>query len=114
MVNKHQKVSLSDFADRLCADSLAQPLGKVERKFVHSMLKGISVSRSVNLTEIARGLDESISLHATHKRLSRNLYDVELVNNISDRLLKIGSEKVSGQTRLIVHLSELHKKFSLK
>ncbi len=114
MVNKHQKVSLSDFADRLCADSLAQPLGKVERKFVHSMLKGISVSRSVNLTEIARGLDESISLHATHKRLSRNLYDVELVNNISDRLLKIGSEKVSGQTRLIVHLSELHKKFARK
>ena len=114
MVNKHQKVSLSDFADRLCADSLAQPLGKVERKFVHSMLKGISVSRSVNLTEIARGLDESISLHATHKRLSRNLYDVELVNNISDRLLKIGSENVSGQTRLIVHVSELHKKFARK
>ena len=114
MTYGEQNLSLNEFAERLCADSLAQPLGKVERKFVHSMLKGISVSRSVNLTEIARGLGENISLHATHKRLSRNLYDADLVRNLTERLLKIGSERVGAQTRLIVHVSELQKKFARK
>ena len=107
-------MSLDRFTDRLCADSLAKPLGKVDRKFVQSMLKGISVSRSLNLTEIARGLEENISLHATHKRLSRNLYDEALVENISERLLRLGSERVGPNTRLIVHVSELHKKFARK
>ena len=112
--SRYQKGSLDTFTDRLCADSLAEPLGKVDRKFVHSMLKGISVSRSLNLTEIARGLEENISLHATHKRLSRNLYDEALVENISARLLRLGSERVGPNTRLIVHVSELHKKFARK
>jgi len=110
----YQKVSLDRFTDRLCADSLAKPLGKVDRKFVQSMLKGISGSRSLNLTEIARALEENISLHATHKRLSRNLYDEELVENISERLLRLGSQLVGPNTRLIVHVSELHKKFARK
>ena len=114
MTHIPQSLSLSEFSEELCADSLGQPLGKVERKFVHSMLQGISVSRSVNLTEIAKGLGENISLHATHERLSRNLYDVDLVKNLSDRLLKIGSKRVGPETRLIVHLSELQKKFARK
>ena len=114
MESRYQKMSLDRFTDRLCADSLAKPLGKVDRKFVQSMLKGISVSRSLNLTEIARGLEENISLHATHKRLSRNLYDEALVENISERLLRLGSERVGPNTRLIVHVSELQKKFARK
>ncbi|MEC8438371.1 MAG: hypothetical protein VXZ19_07570 [Pseudomonadota bacterium] len=114
MESRYQKVSLDRFTDRLCADSLAKPLGKVDRKFVQSMLKGISGSRSLNLTEIARALKENISLHATHKRLSRNLYDEALVENISERLLRLGSERVGPNTRLIVHVSELHKKFARK
>ena len=112
--SRYQNGSLDRFTDRLCADALAEPLGKVDRKFVQSMLKGISVSRSLNLTEIARGLEENISLHATHKRLSRNLYDEALVENISTRLLRLGSERVGPNTRLIVHVSELHKKFARK
>ena len=107
-----QSLSLIEFAQQLCADSLGAPLGKVEVKFVQSMLKGISVSRSVNLTEIAKGLGESISLHATHKRLSRNLYDLELTRNLANRLLKHGSKCVGSQTRLIVRTSELQKKFA--
>ena len=112
MTRNKQSLSLIEFAQQLCADSLGAPLGKVEVKFVQSMLKGISVSRSVNLTEIAKGLGESISLHATHKRLSRNLYDLELTRNLANRLLKYGSKCVGSQTRLIVRTSELQKKFA--
>ena len=114
MDNRDQGQSLNDFAIALCADSLWEPLGKVERKFVQSMLLGINRSRSVNLTEIAKGLEENIKLHATHKRLSRNLYDVELTHNLSKRLLKLGGSRVGENTRLIVHVYELKKKFAQK
>lgn len=106
--------SLQDFAHELCTDALGAPMGKVERKFVQSMLAGMSKARSVNLTEIAKGLDENISLHATHKRLSRNLYDVDLARNLAARLLKMGSARVGEETRLIVHVYELKKRFAQK
>lgn len=109
-----RNISLSEFAEVLCSDSLGTQLGKVECKFVHSMLHGVSRSRSVNLTEIAKGLDEKISLHATHKRLSRNLDDPELTANLSARLLKLRAMRINAETRIIVHRYELNKKFARK
>ena len=48
------------------------------------MLVGIHQSRSVNLTEVARSLKEEIELHASHKRLSRNLARSELIDVVGD------------------------------
>ena len=56
------------FSGELCTG-----LGKVVSRFVEEMVFGISASGSVVLTRIARSLEEGISLHDTHKRLSRNL-----------------------------------------
>jgi hypothetical protein len=78
------------------------------------MLAGIHRTRSVNLTDIAKGLDENIRLHATHKRLSRNLDNPALAAHLSNRLLKLGAAKVRSGTRLIVHLYELNKKYARK
>ena len=68
-----QIVTPGDFAQFLCSDELGSDLGRVGYKFVRDMLVGIQRTRSVNLTDIAKSLNESIRLHATHKRLSRNL-----------------------------------------
>ena len=106
--------SLTKFSERLCAEETGPDLGKVGRKFVQSMLLGISRSRSVNLTDISRGLEEKISLHATHKKLSRNLEDPQLAANIGDRLLNLASEQVGPDTPLIIHVYELHKKYARK
>lgn len=114
MARAKRNLSLAEFSELLCSDAFGVDLGKVGSKFVHSMLLGISRSRSVNLTDISRGLDEKISLHATHKRLSRNLEDPELTANLSDRLLKLGAKQVGPDTRLIVHLYELNKKYARK
>jgi len=78
------------------------------------MLAGIHRTRSVNLTDIAKGLDENIRLHATHKRLSRNLDNPALAARLSNRLLRLGAAKVRSDTRLIVHLNELNKKYARK
>ena len=108
------ELSIGDFAELLCSDELGPQLGKVGIKFIRSMLLGISRSRSVNLTDISQALDEKISLHATHKRLCRNLEDLELSANLADRLLRLGAEKVGPDTRLIIHLYELNKKYARK
>ena len=108
------ELSIGDFAELLCSGELGPQLGKVGIKFIRSMLLGISRSRSVNLTDISQALDEKISLHATHKRLCRNLEDRELSANLADRLLRLGAEKVGPDTRLIIHLYELNKKYARK
>lgn len=102
------------FAKVLCSGHFGSDLGRVGFKFVRDMLVGIQRTRSVNLTDIAKGLDENIRLHATHKRLSRNLDDPELAANLSDRLLRIGAKVVRRDTRLIVHIYELNKKYARK
>lgn len=114
MANNSDNVSLTEFSEWLCADETGTYLGKVGRKFVQDMLLGISRSRSISLTDISRKLGEKISLHATHKRLSRNLEDPELAANIGDRLLNFGAEQVGPDTPLIIHAYELHKKYARK
>jgi hypothetical protein len=109
-----RKLTPQDFAQLLCSPELGHNLGRVGNKFVSSMLLGIHRTRSVNLTNIARGLNEGIRLHATHKRLSRNLDDLDLSRTLSEALLKLGAASVKADTRLIVHIYELKKKYACK
>ena len=109
-----RNMTLDEFAMFLCDEHLGYDLGRVGYKFVRSMLVGIHRARSVNLTNVAKVLDEKIRLHATHKRLSRNLDNPELAASLSDRLLKLGAKSVGPDTRLIVHVYELNKKYARK
>ena len=114
MIKGKSSKSIFHFSKILCSEQLGNPLGRVEKKFIENMLYGIHGSRSVNLTGIARELGESIKLHATQKRLSRNLDNLSLAQNLSSRLLKLSAKKVSPKTRLIVHVYELNKKYANK
>ena len=73
MNNDSPVMTPDDFARLLCSEDLGGDLGRVGYKFVRDMLIGMQRTRSVNLTDIAKSLNENIRLHATHKRLSRNL-----------------------------------------
>jgi len=110
----NDKPTVDEFAELLCSDRFGADLGRVGFKFVRSMLVGIYRTRSVNLTNIAKGLNENIRLHATHKRLSRNLDDPGLTDALSDRLLRLGARQVGPRTRLLVHVYELNKKYACK
>lgn len=108
------KISPDEFAKILCSEQLGPELGRVGFKFIRDMLVGIDTAQSVNLTDITNALCEGIRPHATHKRLSRNLDNPELSQNFSDRLLKLGAARVGEDTRLIVHMYELNKKYARK
>jgi hypothetical protein len=77
---------IEKFSGELCAS-----LGKVPRRFFQEMLYGILSRGSVHLTEIARSLRESITLHKTHDRLSRNLSNPHLEVEVEKSLLRYSS-----------------------
>jgi len=76
------------------------------------MIVGIHQAQSLHLTDIARSLGEDIGLHATHKRLSRNLANKALAEFISDALLQRAAEVVTQDTILVVSYYSLHKQFA--
>ena len=106
--------TIRDFFDCTHKDYMADSVGRVGYKFLADMLEGIQKTRSVNLTTIARGLNESIRLHATHKRLSRNLDDAEILSAFSRAVLSRGASYVKSDTRLIVTMHDLNKKYASK
>ena len=106
--------TIRDFFNCVHKDYMADSVGRVGYKFLADMLDGIQKTRSVNLTTIARGLNESIRLHATHKRLSRNLDDAEILSAFSRAVLSRGASDVKSDTRLIVTMHDLNKKYASK
>ena len=52
---------------------VSQELDKPKRRFINEMIYGIQASKDVKLANIARALDEDISLIKTVGRLSRQI-----------------------------------------
>ena len=107
-------LNIREFFDSLYENHMGDHIGRVGYKFLVDMLDGIHQTRSVNLTTIARGLNEKIRLHATHKRLSRNLDDEDILNVLSNALLHKGAAAVQADTKLIITMHELNKKYASK
>ena len=89
---------------------LCKGMGVVASRFVEEAVFWLSCSGSVRLTEIGRALEEKIPLHATHKRLSRNLADESLEHNLGRNVLELGSKHINEDTLLIVDPSDIQKK----
>lgn len=93
---------------------LSTDMGRVPARFVEEMVYGLSAGGSVRLTEIGRSLEEDIPLHATHKRLSRNLANETLASAIESKVLQLGAKRISKKTLLIVDPTDLQKKYARK
>lgn len=93
---------------------LSTGLGKVSTRFVEEMIFGLSAAGSVRLTEIGRSLEEGCCLHATHKRLSRNLAAEALEEQVGRKVLELGGKRIGDDTLLVVDPSDLTKKYAEK
>ena len=108
-MSKSKAVKFYEFTDQL-----ASGLGKVSRRFVGDVLVGMLRSRSVRLWDIAAALDKPVRIHATHKRLSRNLARQELGDTISRNLLSMTARRVEQDMPLVTHVYPLQKKYARK
>jgi len=80
---------------------LCSGFGKVAGRFVEEMIYGIQARGSVSLSEIARALDEKITLKKLVDPLSRNLDSAGLSNVISESVMDEGSLRIRKNTLLI-------------
>lgn len=108
-IGKKLRQQIHKFSGELC-----RSMGKVSSRFVEEVMFGLSAGGSVRLTEIARSLEEDISLHATHKRLSRNLADQNLAHKIEQKVLELGAKRITEKTLIIVDPTDLQKKHAEK
>ena len=87
---------------------------KVAGRFAREKMNGIQASESVVLTEIARSLEEDISIKKTEERLSRNLQRKELQEQVQGSILQMAKGRVGCETLLIVDPSDVAKKYAEK
>ena len=78
------------------------------------MIYGIQAQGSVRLTEVARALDEPISLKKTDERLSNNLSDPRILDVLSEQVLSQGASRIKEDSLLIIDPSDLCKKYAKK
>jgi hypothetical protein len=107
-------VSIDSARTRAFAADLTGELGKVPAKFVEDAVTGIHRAGSVNLTEVARALEEPIAIHATQKRLSRNLARTDVREVVHGRLLGLAARRIRQDTPLFVHVRDLKKQYARK
>lgn len=108
-VARKLREQIHHFSGELCTG-----LGRVASRFVEEMIYGIQARGSVRLTEVARALDEPISLHKTHDRLSRNLAQGKVRKEVGAKVLEMGACRVRSDTLLIVDPSDVTKKYAKK
>jgi len=103
------KSQITRFSHKLSGE-FKKPL----RKFLVQMLYGIQASKDVKLSNIARSLNEEISLIKTETRLSRNLRRMDLTERINSNLIADGGKRIKEETVIALDLSDLDKRYAQK
>ena len=102
------KAGLLRFCKRIC-----KGLGRPAEKLVTNILYGIAASNSCHLTEIARALDEEITLKKTVDRLSRGLGRFCEYAVLHKNYLKSVGGHIDDTTIFPIDLSDIAKPYSV-
>ena len=93
---------------------LSRGLPKVARRFIEEMVYGIQTRGSVRLSEVARSLNEGITLKKTINRLSQQLRRPGLLEHIEEALISEGGRRIKEDTLLVVDVSDITKPYAEK
>jgi len=93
-------------------EEISAGLGKVSTKFVKEFILGILQTQSLKLTDISQVLQEDISLHATQKRLSRNLGDPKIALVVGAKILERAGRRIKKDSLMLLHPIRLRKKYA--
>jgi len=103
------KGQITRYANELSAD-----LSRPKRKFLLQMLYGIQASEDVKLSNVARVLNEDIDLIKTEDRLSRQISQEDLTEEINQKIILKGRYSINKYTVLALDLSDVAKPHSRK
>ena len=87
---------------------------KPKARFVRETTYGILASGDTMLASVVRAIDDDVAPIQTEKRLSRNIEDETLEQEISDALLSEGARHVRKDTLILVDPTEIRKEYAYK
>ena len=96
------------------SEKISSGLSRPDFKFVAQMICGMLTSQSCHLSEIARALDEKISLKKTIDRLSRNLAAFDMDEALLQAYIEKNKSSFTDKTILIIDGSDVTKPCSYK
>jgi len=91
---------------------LSKGLSLPKQRLVKQMIYGIQASKDVKLSNISRALQEDIPLIKTEDRLSRNLDDIDLTNQINDTIMRLGNDKVTDEMVIAIDPGDIMKPYA--
>jgi hypothetical protein len=89
-------------------------LPKTARRLVHEVLYGVQSRGSVRLSEIARSLDERVSMKKIIERLSRQLNRFGLRERVRENLLDLASSRIDQNSLLVLDPTDISKRYAEK
>ena len=103
-------------------EQLGKFLGKVfahfskpRKKFLADMLYGIQASGDTQLSSVMRAVNDDPDMrHAVEKRLSRNVANEDIGDEIDRAILAEGARHVRDDTLILVDPTEIRKGFGLR
>jgi hypothetical protein len=93
---------------------MAAGLKRPAQKFVSQMLFGILAAKDIKLSNIARSLQEEITLGKTETRLSRNVRARAVAEQVTAALIRDGATRVRDDTVLAIDISDIAKQYAEK
>ena len=96
------------------SEKISKKFSRPVMKFICNMIYGILSSKSCLLSEIARNLNEKISLKKTVTRLSRNLNDFDGGEELFEAYLEAIKSRYNDKSVLIIDGSDITKPASTK
>jgi hypothetical protein len=103
------RVKIAEFSGKV---SFGLP--KTACRLVHEILYGVQSRGSVRLSEIARSLDEGISMKKIIERLSRQLNRVGLREKVRENLLDLASSRIDSDSLLVLDPTDISKPYAEK
>jgi hypothetical protein len=93
---------------------ISKGLSKAKKRLIREMIYGIQAGKDIKLSSVTRSLNEPIPFIKTEDRLSRNLDDRDLTDEINNQICRLGSTKVLDDMIIAIDPGDIRKKYASK
>lgn len=83
-------------------------------KFVGQMIYGLQAHKDVKISQIARALDEPVSLKKTEERLGRHLKQADLARCINQQIAGHAASRIKQDTLIVIDPTDVCKTYAKK
>lgn len=87
---------------------------KPDLKFLSQMVYGLQTHQDVKLSQIARALNEEVTLKKTEERLSRHLKKAGLGQKINEQIARHAAPRIKPDTLIVIDPTDVRKSYARK